>query len=187
MTDPQVSAALRTQRLGAYAVVLRTDERGTEHLLLTRISGVGYPPGWWALPGGGVDHGEPPGETVVRELHEETGLTATSTRLVEVHDLHVVEHGRGDQYEDFHGVHLVYAVDLRGPGLPRPEVVDVGGTTDLAQWVPVTEVSNEGLGPLLAVVEHVVGRLDDYRSASASASSGSIGPPAPGPVDPSGV
>ena len=68
MTD-----ATRTQRLGAYAVVIVGDR-----ILLTRISPAGYPAGTWTLPGGGVDHGESPHDAVVRELYEETGLRALS-------------------------------------------------------------------------------------------------------------
>ncbi|MFI5426492.1 NUDIX hydrolase [Aeromicrobium sp. UC242_57] len=58
----------RTQRLGAYAVVLRDDK-----ILLTRISPQGYPAGTWTLPGGGVDHGESPNEAVLRELTRRPG------------------------------------------------------------------------------------------------------------------
>ena len=97
----------RTQRLGAYAVAVHEDR-----LLLTRISPIGYPAGAWTLPGGGVDHGESPHDTVRRELYEEAGLEAMSTRLVDVHHVHIVDVGRGDQYEDYHGVHLLYAVEV---------------------------------------------------------------------------
>ena len=156
----------RTQRLGAYAVVVRRDDAGRSHLLLTRISPVGYPPGWWALPGGGVDHGESPNDTVLRELHEETGLRARSARLVEVHDVHLVEPGRGDRWEDFHGVHLVYAADVEGDGLPEPRVVEVGGTTDVARWVPLDTLpparTEAEVGRLLPVVAHVLAGLDRY-------------------------
>lgn len=151
-------SARRTQRLGAYAVVLRHDAGG-EQLLLTRISAIGYPPGWWALPGGGVDHGESPHVTVRRELHEETGLQASVTRLVDVHHVHTTAPGRGDAWEDYHGVHLLFAVDADTSVVPQ--VVEVDGTTDLARWVPLDEV--QSLGSLLPVVEHVVERLDDYR------------------------
>jgi 8-oxo-dGTP pyrophosphatase MutT (NUDIX family) len=128
-----------------------------DSLLLTRISAIGYPAGWWALPGGGVDHGESPHAAVERELYEETGLTARSQRLVDVHDVHVVDVGRGDMYEDFHGIHLLYAVEVDPTITPR--VVERDGTTDLACWVPLAEVPK----PMLPVVEHVLDHLDQYR------------------------
>ena len=141
------------QRIGAYGVAIREDA-----LLLTRISASGFPPGWWGLPGGGVDHGEAPGTALVRELYEETGLAPTSVRLVDVHDVHTTAPGRGDRYEDYHGIHLLYAVDVD----PRiePRVVERDGTTDDARWVPVNEVRT--LGPLLPVVEYVLNRLDAF-------------------------
>jgi 8-oxo-dGTP pyrophosphatase MutT (NUDIX family) len=154
-----VDVQLSTQRLGAYAVVVHDDA-----LLLTRISSIGYPAGWWALPGGGVHHGESPHVAVERELHEETGLRARSRRLVDVHDVHVVDVGRGDQYEDFHGVHLLYAIDVDPTVEPR--VVEEHGTTDLARWVPLDELpprDADGPGPLLPVVEYVIENLDQFR------------------------
>jgi len=150
----------RTQRLGAYAVVVHHDA-----LLLTRISAIGYPVGWWALPGGGVDHGESPHDAVERELYEETGLKSRSRRLVDVHDIHIVDHGRDDQYEDFHGVHLLYAIDVEDPTV-TPRVVEQDSTTDLVQWVPLDELPprNPGAAPgrLLPVVEHVHDHLDQF-------------------------
>lgn len=145
--------AIRTQRLGAYAVVLTASE-----ILLTRISPVGYPAGTWTLPGGGVDHGESPNDAVVRELYEETGLRALTSRLVDVHDVHVVAPGRGDRYEDYHGVHLLYAVTVDRTIAPR--VVDLGGTTDVARWVPIAEVGS--LGPVLPMVEHALEHADHF-------------------------
>ena len=153
MVDPS-----RTQRLGAYAVVV--DEG---RLLLTRISAVGYPAGAWTLPGGGVDHGESPHDTVRRELYEEAGLEAISTRLVDVHHVHIVEVGRGDQYEDYHGVHLLYAVVV--DATVEPHVVDVGGTTDLVRWVPIGEVGSAG-GQVLPMVTHAIEHLDQFVTGS---------------------
>jgi 8-oxo-dGTP diphosphatase len=143
-----VPEASRTQRLGAYAVVLDEGQ-----ILLTRISSVGYPAGSWTLPGGGVDHGESPHDAVVRELYEETGMAALSSRLVDVHDVHVVAEGRDDRWEDYHGVHLLYAVTVDRS--VEPGVVEVGGTTDLAVWVPITDVGS-AVSPVLPMVEHAL-------------------------------
>ena len=153
MVDP-----FRTQRLGAYAVAVHDDR-----LLLTRISPIGYPAGAWTLPGGGVDHGESPHDTVRRELYEEAGLEAKTTRLVDVHHVHIVELGRGDQYEDYHGVHLLYAVEV-DPSI-EPRVVDVDGTTDLVLWVPIDEIGS-AIAPVLPMVTHAIEHLDQFVAGS---------------------
>jgi len=163
-----------TQRIGAYAVVVRDDA-----LLLTRISAIGYPPGWWALPGGGIDQGESPSAALVRELYEETGLAPRSVRLIDVHDVHTMAPGRGDRYEDYHGIHLLYAVDV--PPEQTPRVVELDGTTDAVRWVRLTELTQEGHAgddlaqedlaqkdlaqkdlALLPVVQYVLERIDQF-------------------------
>ncbi len=148
----------RTQRLGAYAVVTEQQQ-----ILLTRISDVGYPPGWWGLPGGGVDHGESPHAAVRRELHEETGLTARAVRLIDVHDVHVVEMGRGDMYEDYHGVHMLYAVDVETG--TTPHVVEIGGTTDDVRWVEIGDIGSV-VQPVLPVVAYAIAHLDQFVTSS---------------------
>jgi 8-oxo-dGTP pyrophosphatase MutT (NUDIX family) len=150
-----VQASAPIQRLGAYAVVLRD-----ESLLLARVSPRGFPAGWWGLPGGGVDHGESPADAMIRELYEEAGLAPETWRLVDVHDIHTVSPGPGDVYEDYHGVHLLYAVTVDSAVEPR--VVETDGTTDLVQWVSLGDLAAGRPGPLLPVVEHVLAHRDEY-------------------------
>ena len=61
--------AERVTRVAAYVVAL--DEHG--RLLLTRLNERTSRPGAWTLPGGGVEFGEHPEVTALRELEEETG------------------------------------------------------------------------------------------------------------------
>jgi 8-oxo-dGTP diphosphatase len=159
ITLHSVQKPTSTQRIGAYAVVVRDDA-----LLLTRVSAIGYPPGWWALPGGGIDQGESPSAALVRELYEETGLTPASVRLVDVHDVHTMAPGRGDQYEDYHGIHLLYAVDVSPDQTPR--VVELEGTTDAVRWVPLADLAAQHDLALLPVVEYVLERIGQFVTGS---------------------
>jgi 8-oxo-dGTP diphosphatase len=148
-TVPMVCQALARhtpvtrQRLAAYALVVRGDA-----VLLTRNSARGPHPGAWTLPGGGVDHGEPPASAAVREVHEETGLAATVGELLGVHDEHFTGTAPHGREEDFHGVHLVFAGTVADG---EPEVQESDGTTDAVAWVPVLDVGSDGF-PVSAVV-----------------------------------
>ena len=65
----------------------------------------------WSLPGGAVDHGEHPFDTVVRETAAETGLSVSVRRLVDVlADLRTVP----GQSVAIHTDRLLYEVSVRG-------------------------------------------------------------------------
>ncbi|GAB3455291.1 NUDIX domain-containing protein [Kineococcus endophyticus] len=126
------------QRLACYAVVVADGS-----LLLTRLSTKTPSPGRWTLPGGGVDHGEHPLEAVVREVHEETGMAVRVTGLAEIGAEHFTGRSPRGVLEDFHAVRiLVRAEPLE---VLDPVVLDVGGSTDLARWVPLGEADDIGL------------------------------------------
>ena len=66
-------------RIAAYCVIADGDE-----YLLVRASAKSGTPGVWSLPGGAVDHGENPVDTVVRETAAETGLSVAVADLRDV-------------------------------------------------------------------------------------------------------
>lgn len=140
---------VRRQRLAAYAMV---EWDGT--ILLTQLSHRTGWPGGWTLPGGGVDHGEDPKDTVVRETYEETGQHLTDPVLVDVESDHFEGLAPDGVLEDFHAVRLLFRARIPEP--TELVVHDVGGTTSQARWVPLDEV--DGLD-LVALARGAVARL----------------------------
>jgi 8-oxo-dGTP diphosphatase len=88
----------------------------------------------WTLPGGGLDHGEQPAAAAVREVAEETGYAVRLDALLTVDAVRVRTH-HVPPY-DLHAVRIVYAGTVVGGDLR----FEVGGSTDRAAWVPLTEV-----------------------------------------------
>ncbi|MFF2506156.1 NUDIX hydrolase [Streptomyces sp. NPDC058067] len=117
-------------RVAAYAVCVRDGQ-----VLLARwVAGDGSRR--WTLPGGGMDHGEDPYDTVIRELDEETGYAVEPVTLLGVHSVqrrYPRDHG---SVADFHGLRLVYEGRVTG-GTLRPEE---NGSTDLAAWHTLDDV-----------------------------------------------
>ncbi|MEV5611277.1 NUDIX domain-containing protein [Streptomyces sp. NPDC052225] len=130
----------RRTRVSAYALALR-DGR----VLLARLSSSSpvFTPGLWHLPGGGIDHGEQPVEALTRELYEETGLAVTGARLV---DSRAYTVQRGGAH--WHLIALFYAVELDGDAAPA--VVEVAGTTEAVEWIPLAELDEAMLSPAAA-------------------------------------
>ncbi len=91
------------------------------------------PPLWW-LPGGGIDFGESPEETLLREFHEETGLAIKDPVLLDVAS-DIRRRPNGDR---IHTVRVLYTVSLNGGEL-RDEAL---GTTDQVHWFKLDELSD---------------------------------------------
>ncbi|WP_421792385.1 NUDIX hydrolase [Hyphobacterium sp.] len=105
--------------LACVGVVCR---RGDQVLLIKR----GREPlkGKWSIPGGKVDFGEQVRDAALRELKEETGVTARITRLIDVVDS-IME-----------GQHFVL-IDFEAEWLSGEPVPD--DDADAAEFVPVDE------------------------------------------------
>lgn len=121
---------VRRQRIAAYAIVL-----SPLGLLATQFSARTAVPGLWGLPGGGVDEGEAPAQTVVREVAEETGQSVVLDHVLDLQSDHWVGRAPNGVVEDFHALRVIYSAWAPEP--TEPVVLDVGGTTAAARWVAV--------------------------------------------------
>ncbi len=127
------------RRIAAYAVCVDDSDR----VLLVRASATSGAPGTWSLPGGAVDHGEHPEQTVVREAAAETGLSLKVGRIRDVlSDVRALPH-RG---MTIHTDRLIYEATVRGGRLTSR----VGQPTDIAAWVSLSEVKDLPLRPFTA-------------------------------------
>jgi 8-oxo-dGTP diphosphatase len=137
LTDP----VQRRRRIGAYAIC-----RDGGRVLLCRASATDTLPGMWYLPGGGLNQGEHPIDAAVREVAEETGFDVKVTRLREATSDVVALPGR-----ETHTDRLIFDAYVTGGEL-RDEV---GGSTDLAEWVPADQLRRLPLMPYAAAVLRV--------------------------------
>jgi 8-oxo-dGTP diphosphatase len=135
------------QRAAAYAYVERDGA-----LLLTKTSALAPNPGTWHLPGGGIDHGETPAETVVRELWEEAGLRGETGPLLTVLDHHFTGTAPSGREEDFHAIGIIYRASVEAG---EPRVLEVGGTTEAVAWVPLADIE-AGLLPVYKSVRDAI-------------------------------
>jgi ADP-ribose pyrophosphatase YjhB (NUDIX family) len=133
----------KRQRIAVYGVCRDPEGR----LLLARASPAITLQGRWFLPGGGVEHGEDPTDSLTREIEEETGLTVSLGALLDVlSDVRTIPDGTS-----LHTVRLIYRVDSWA-GTLRPET---DGTTDAVGWFTPEEVRTL---PLAHYVQTVVDR-----------------------------
>jgi 8-oxo-dGTP diphosphatase len=131
----------KRQRIAAYGVARDAEGR----LLLARASPALTLRGRWFLPGGGVQHGESPPESLRREMEEESGLTVSVGPLLDVlSDVRSIPDGTS-----LHTVRLIYRVES-WEGTLRPEA---DGTTDAVGWFTLEEIRAM---PLALYVQTVV-------------------------------
>lgn len=137
---PFLSMKPRRSRISAYGLI-----HDAGRILLCRLSPeVPRWEGYWTLPGGGIDFGESPEQTVVREVEEETGLVVRVKSLCTIDTIHDPSGA-----EDFHGIRIIYQVDVIGGSLRH----ETSGSTDRCEWhdlhampeVPMVDLAETGV------------------------------------------
>jgi 8-oxo-dGTP diphosphatase len=125
----------RKIRYGAYGVILNNPK-----LLLTLKKSGAYK-NLWGLPGGGIEFGETPEETLKRELLEEVALEAKELKL-----LGIVTHFEKYQVENewiwLHHIGIVYKVVTFSPHPTRiPEEEN--------KWISFKDLQEKELTPFV--------------------------------------
>ena len=159
MSDPRPP---KRQRVAAYAVILREGD-----ILLARLAPHIAFQGW-TLPGGGVDHGEHPRDALRREIYEEAGLRAEPGRIIDVYSHHYTGARPDGLVEDYHAIGLIFEAEV----LPKsrdvaPHVTDIGGSTDLVAWTPLSQLDGVSLSGAARHALHLLGRTPGTPRSSA--------------------
>lgn len=95
----------------------------------------GKPPvsGLWSLPGGHIEPGEPAREAALREVTEETGVTAEIIGLADTHD--VIIRGTDSMLKAHYLLAVFYGRWIAGEPVAATDCAD-------ARFVPVEEVGS---------------------------------------------
>ncbi len=105
--------------------------RDSKVLLVKRAKKAGY--GLWSLPGGHIETGEPARDAALRELAEETGITARLDRLIECQD---IIYRDAQENVVFHYVISVFLCHWRhGEAIAATDVSEV-------MWAQVADLDN---------------------------------------------
>ncbi len=128
-------------RLALYAVAV-TDRK----ILLAHIA-PGVPlEGHWTLPGGGIDWGEHPDDALVREVHEETGLSLDSFELAGI-DSETLGEAAGRP--EVHAVRFIYRCAASG----EPKVMEENGSVDATAWIALDDLKDL---PTVTIIERAL-------------------------------
>lgn len=126
-------------RVAAYAVIVDASD-GPERILLTWYNGEGHHEPGWSLPGGGVDYEETLEEAVVREVYEEAGYRVEVGRPLTT-QAWGHRNGTTRSTKPYKAVKVLFDATVTGGTLGT---VEVGGSTDFAEWVPVADLDHRG-------------------------------------------
>jgi len=127
-----------TRHLGVYGLIIKNNE-----ILLVKKARGAYI-GKYDLPGGSIEHGEKPIDTLKRELLEETG-TIVSNAILFSADSVLVNWIDDNVEQSMHHIGIIYEVNIIDGDIKEEE----DGLDSLgAVWYNISELSKDILSPL---------------------------------------
>ncbi len=125
----------RRTRIGVYGLC-----RAGGSILLAQIWAHDPNAGQWTLPGGGMDFGETPLETLHREFWEETGLAIAKATLLDVRS---TLFGPWEEWDELHHLQILFAVEAAG----EPRIMEPESSTIEVRWLATTDLDRIEMVP----------------------------------------
>ena len=133
---------LKTRHLGVYGIIIKNKK-----ILLVKKSRGAYT-GKLDLPGGSIEHGETPVETLKRELMEETNMVVKDYSIYCADSCVVdwINHDRSEDVENMHHIGIIYDVVVEDDSSIKK---DADGLDSLgADWYDIATLTKENISPL---------------------------------------
>lgn len=119
--------------LGVYGVLIKEGS-----ILLIRKARGPYS-GKWDLPGGSIEFGEEPEQTLKREFQEETGLTAIHGTMKTAVSCTIIYQRTEDELEEMHHIGIIYQVELEDDNAPIKREGDQQDSLG-SEWIPLEKL-----------------------------------------------
>jgi 8-oxo-dGTP diphosphatase len=127
----------KRQRIASYALITHN-----MHILLTQ-HGRGPNTGRWGLPGGGIEYGEEPLESLKRELLEEANIEAENYNLDDVISSTIEMALDDPEPEEFHNIGIIYTATV--PSLLKVKEDGDGITCLGSRWFSFSQTNSDNI------------------------------------------
>ena len=133
---------IKGRHLGVYGVIIKDN-----NILLVRKSRGAYI-GKLDLPGGSIEHGETPVETLKREIKEETNADVANYKIYWADSVLVdwINHDKSEDIENMHHIGIIYDVVIDESSIIKE---DADGLDSLgASWYKISDLTEDDISPL---------------------------------------